>query len=410
MDILFISCHSIWKIYGGRENSLNNRVSAIVNDGNNVDIFYFNYLEDYGAPKVSVTEHYCKGKISNFEIFTNLIKCLFCLTIPFQSSLFLSNERKKELVKLLKTKKYDCIILDMIRLAPLQKLIRKNSNASIIMDLDDLISKRYFTNKGIMGQLESKNRFISRIMNSIFGKLITKIEHNRLFKLEKLSVKKFDYVTLISIKETQELISLTKSNNVIYFPMLIIDQAFDFPKEYKYTKRIVLGFAGLLKTPANRKSLEYVLDSIIPNLTFDFVFKIIGKVDKSLKEKYESNNIVFTGYVDDFKKELRTIDIFLCPMVYGTGIKTKILEAMAAGLPVLTNSVGVEGMFVVNKKDVIIIDDTREIINCLNSLNMDFEYLGKIAKNGNEYVNNYHSKNIFLETFYKIVEGEKKIK
>ena len=58
MNILFISCHLVWKVNGGRENSLNNRISTIVNDGNSVDIFYFNYSNDYGDPKVSVNEYY----------------------------------------------------------------------------------------------------------------------------------------------------------------------------------------------------------------------------------------------------------------------------------------------------------------------------------------------------------------
>ncbi len=405
MNILFVSCHTIWKTIGGRENSLNNRITTIVDSGYNVDVLYFNNSDDYGVCKVNINEYYCKKKISFIEKTFNLFKCFFMRNIPFQSALYIGRNQKKELKRLLKQKTYDFIFVDMARLAPLVTRIRKYSGAKLIIDLDDLISRRYNSNKGIMGQAEKDNRFINKIVNSFIGDFLVRMERKRLVRLERKIPSLFDCVTLISIKETKELAKITQKNNIYYFPMMISDNAFATPIILKKKKSIVIGFAGLLATPANNLSLVYILNDILPRLNFDFTFKVIGKVNESFRKKYESDKIVFTGFVDDFKSELRTLDLFLCPMVFGTGIKTKILEAMAAGIPVLTNSIGAEGLFVNSGHEIIIEDEIDRIINCLNDIYNEPEKLNIISISGNDYVKKYHSKNVFLNSFNNIISS-----
>ena len=48
--------------------------------------------------------------------------------------------------------------------------------------------------------------------------------------------------------------------------------------------------------------------------------------------------------MDDVASELSRHRAFVAPMVEGTGVKTKVLEAMAAGLPVVTTTAGVRGL------------------------------------------------------------------
>ena len=53
-------------------------------------------------------------------------------------------------------------------------------------------------------------------------------------------------------------------------------------------------------------------------------------------------------------------------IIYGSGIKTKILEAMAMQLPVITNDVGAEGLDVENKKHLIIENNSRKIADLVD--------------------------------------------
>ena len=67
--------------------------------------------------------------------------------------------------------------------------------------------------------------------------------------------------------------------------------------------------------------------------------------------EFDTNKIVhFSGKVSDLRGEVKKGMVFLAPIAYGTGIKTKILEAMAMEMPVVTNSVGAEGIPGVNGK------------------------------------------------------------
>lgn len=62
-------------------------------------------------------------------------------------------------------------------------------------------------------------------------------------------------------------------------------------------------------------------------------FRAIGKCTNDVKNALQ--NIRFTGYVQNLSEELAKSDIYLCPIISGAGIKNKLLEASAIGLPII---------------------------------------------------------------------------
>jgi glycosyltransferase involved in cell wall biosynthesis len=142
-----------------------------------------------------------------------------------------------------------------------------------------------------------------------------------------------------------------------------------------------------------------ICSRIIPKLDKDTKYFVMGKCPDSIKERFKSDNIVFLGFVDDIRSVVMSTDIYLCPMVYGTGIKTKIIEAMAMGIPVVTNSIGAEGLNVTNGKELYICDSDEEIIECTNTLlaNDDLRrQMGDLAKN---FVEEHHTWDKVYEAF-----------
>ena len=100
-------------------------------------------------------------------------------------------------------------------------------------------------------------------------------------------------------------------------------------------------FVGNMATPANADSVRYIIDQVLPNSRMIKNIVFVGKCPESLREEYEKNEkVFFTGKVDDLRMYVEGGMVFLAPIAYGTGIKTKILEAMAMGMPVFTNSIG----------------------------------------------------------------------
>ena len=54
--------------------------------------------------------------------------------------------------------------------------------------------------------------------------------------------------------------------------------------------------------------------------------------------------IVVTGWVEDIRPYLAKARVFVCPNRLGSGMRGKILQAMAAGVPVAATTVGAEGI------------------------------------------------------------------
>ena len=102
----------------------------------------------------------------------------------------------------------------------------------------------------------------------------------------------------------------------------------------------------------------------------DTIFTVIGGGASDKLLSYSSSNVVFTGRVDDVRNYLAHSKVFVCPMTFGSGIKTKNLEAMAMGLPVITTTIGAENINAVNGVDWFVEDKYSEFANCiLNILN-----------------------------------------
>lgn len=405
MKILFVSCHKLWNPQGGQENMVLNRLKAFINDDNSADVFYYGNSESNNVQNSRVFNNNFFGKKTNiFSKVFNIVRKIFSRHFPLQSCLFISIGNNKKLKKIIRSNNYDVVVVEMIRLAPLYKFLKKNTNSKLVLELDDIISKRYkIQSNNLLGQTSNENKFFNKLLSfSFIRKIICEIEYNKLQCSEIFYSKCYDEVFLINKCEAEELSNAT-NRNISWLPCVIDDDMFlDFNYSKYNNEKIVLGFAGLLLTPANMASLENIIDNILPKLNFTFVFKVIGKAPDFLIKRYKNNeNIVFTGFVDDFKRELSEIIIFLCPMAFGTGIKTKILEAMACCVPVITNSVGSYGIFA-NDNELIVIDDNEEIANFINENISNNVYFERIAFSGRNFIKNNFSRNIFLDKAYKI--------
>ncbi len=74
------------------------------------------------------------------------------------------------------------------------------------------------------------------------------------------------------------------------------------------------------------------------------------------------------GYVPDLEPYYQQAAIFIAPLLAGSGIRVKILEAMARGIPVVTTPIGAEGLDVENRKHLIVVSDPREFAACVQEL------------------------------------------
>jgi glycosyltransferase involved in cell wall biosynthesis len=110
-----------------------------------------------------------------------------------------------------------------------------------------------------------------------------------------------------------------------------------------------LAFLGTLGYPPNADAVLHFCREVLPRVQRehpDVRFQIIG--DGASSELSLACRAVpgveFLGFVPDVLEVLRRATVFVCPMRQGTGIKVKLLEAMACGLPIVASPVAVEGV------------------------------------------------------------------
>lgn len=102
-----------------------------------------------------------------------------------------------------------------------------------------------------------------------------------------------------------------------------------------------LVFLGNMNHPPNEAAVEYWASEIAPLLPNRPRLLVFGAASDRIEDRWES--IEVGGWVPDLRDAFRGAGVFAAPLTYGAGTKGKILEAAAAGVPIVTTSIGAEG-------------------------------------------------------------------
>lgn len=352
--VLFITTRLFWPADSGRKVSLYYYCKGL-SEYCGFEVHLYSFLEN-GQKTDDIDDH--PDFISSVTPASPVCKATKVLNLmskslmqgwPLQCSLYYSRKNVRRIKALCDKLEPDIIITDMIRLAPYIKAFAKRKCLKI-SDLDDMLSLRYSrqAENADSGSNITGNYAMSAAGDRLLGssrikRMILRSESKRVRKAEIKYANIYDKTIFVSDKETEKLNRLCGFDKA-YTVRLGVDYDYYAEPLDIDTERGTLAFLGNMNVSANADSLAFIIKNILPKLNFDYKFHIVGTVPDALMQKYARSNIVFHGRVDDVRKIIRRCKLFLSPIVYGTGIKTKILEAMAMGVPVITNSIGAEGI------------------------------------------------------------------
>lgn len=117
---------------------------------------------------------------------------------------------------------------------------------------------------------------------------------------------------------------------------------------------------------------------------------------EEIKKLHDGKRIIVTGTVGKINDYIQNCGVCVASLRIGSGIKGKIIEAMANGRPVVTTPVGAEGMDLVHGEQVLIADSAAEFARHVISLIEDPDLFNRIASNGRAFVEKNHT----FETTY----------
>ena len=150
---------------------------------------------------------------------------------------------------------------------------------------------------------------------------------------------------------------------------------------------------------------------LIKNQIPDAKIEVIGKWSHEGQTQMPNHqDIIFTGFVKNLTPAL-TNKIMIVPVWIGSGIRTKILAAWGAACPVVTTTVGVEGLPGESNNHFITADTEILFANACIKLSQDLKAQNRITKNGLDLVQTHYSlngvKNTRLNIYNELIQSTK---
>jgi glycosyltransferase involved in cell wall biosynthesis len=173
-----------------------------------------------------------------------------------------------------------------------------------------------------------------------------------------------------------------------------VDVEFYRPLPMNLQKKNVLFLGNMSYEPNSDGSLYFCLKLLplikkqIPQCTFFIVGKNPSEAILNLSD---GENVIVTGYVDDPMPYYRRCDICVVPLRAGGGSRLKILEAMAVGRPVVSTSIGCEGLDAKNDQHILIADNPEEFAKKTIQLLTDEALYNRLVQQGRGLVEEKYS-------------------
>lgn len=214
--------------------------------------------------------------------------------------------------------------------------------------------------------------------------------------LEKMAYRFADVVLAVSEKERDFLASYGVEQNIIKVIPNGVDTRVFKPlpatthvrNRCDLKNKFTIVFVGNMEYLPNQEAVHAIATKIAPKIQKEISnakFLIVGRTPGEM-ELPNLPDLTFTGVVPKVTEILAASDIAIAPLFHGTGTRLKILEYFASGLPVVSTTVGAEGLDVEDGVNVVIADDMDKFVMKMIELLKDKSLSKKLGKAARELV------------------------
>lgn len=285
---------------------------------------------------------------------------------------FFSPDFDRRLVELLKEDDYDIVHLESLFMTPYINSIRLNSSAKIVLrshNLEHLIWERLANSTGN----KAKKMYLKHLAS-------------KLKKYELKTINEVDGIATISNEDTERFTGLNCQKPMVTIPFGIDIEDYPYVKRAT-SKRNSLYHIGAMNWEPNKEAVNWFLDEIWPKVVdSDLTFHLAGREFPSYLSEIADAKLKIHGEVDSAVAFTQENDIMVVPLLSGSGMRIKIIEAMALGKAVISTSVGIEGIHAKHNEHVIIADTAEEFAKEIKELIAHPEKVVEIGENARKMV------------------------
>ncbi|HMJ34647.1 MAG TPA: glycosyltransferase [Baekduia sp.] len=279
----------------------------------------------------------------------------------------------------------DVVVADTVRTVA----IATGTGAPVVADLDDLLSDRYaqLLRRGsgganVLGYYAESLPGPLRPPAGAVARRVLGLEARVLRRREALVARSVAAVSLVGAPEAAE---LQRRAGV---PVDCLPMSVPIPTEPADVAAQPCAsalFVGGLDYHPNFEAVAWFADAVLPVARAalpDFELHVVGHCPADVAAElggHDRPGLVLRGYVDDLAAEQRAHRAFVAPIRSGTGVKTKVVEAMAAGLPVVSTRLGIDGTGAVDGEHCLLGDTPQALVAGLVRLAQDAAEAARIG-------------------------------
>jgi sugar transferase (PEP-CTERM/EpsH1 system associated) len=300
-----------------------------------------------------------------------LIRAFF-LNIPFQVGYFYQFWINKAIQRELKKLNPDYIFCQLIRSSEYVKNYHLCPKTIDYMDaLSKGMERRYESEKGIL-------------------KSVYKLEFQRLTQYERHIFDFFEHHVIISEQDSKYILHPEKHK--IQWIQNGVDERFFSIEKTPIQHRIL--FTGNMSYAPNVDAAKFLVNQVLPiiNQSMKNVSICISGANPNAEiRKLASNSVQITGWVDDIADSYKKAQVFVAPMLLGSGLQNKLLEAMACGVPCITTPLANNALQAKENEEILLANTAEEFANRILFLFNNASIAEDLALKGQNFIRNqYH--------------------
>ncbi|HXG37178.1 MAG TPA: glycosyltransferase [Bacteroidota bacterium] len=349
---------------------------------------------EYVSPLSEVCAEIHLVSLPRWKSFFNCVVAMF-QNIPFQVAYYRSREMRRVIDRVVNQTKPDLIHTHLIRMA--QYTAHRKSYPRVL-DMTDAVSL-------YLARLSGHHR--NPVIRAIVG-----VELKRMLSYESI-IAQFDRTLVCSSNDRDVLLQ--------HIPLARIDLLYNGvdletfsingtlrPDPY----RIIL--TGNMSYYPNADGAKFFVREIFPHIRQqvpEAKLYIVGQDPPRSVKALASDHVVITGFVPDIRLEYLKSAVAVSPIRFGAGTLNKILEPLALGVPVVSTSIGIDGLGLTMGEDILVADKPQEFAQHVVQLLTNGQSRERVAGSAAEKVRTRFSWDRLtrdLEQIYETIVNEQK--
>jgi glycosyltransferase involved in cell wall biosynthesis len=234
------------------------------------------------------------------------------------------------------------------------------------------------------------------------------LEARALRRFERKALRDVDSVIAISKADAEGLRELSRIDSVVVPPFVEVG-----PPRVESTQAPALGYIGHLGWQPNTYGLDWFCSEVwplvrerVPNATLTIAgpgLRTGPDGSLTVPTKWSQPGIKTVGFVNDLEDVYRATLALVAPVLGGSGVRMKLLEAMRAGMPTVTTTDGAAGLDVADGREMLVADSPAAFAVNVARVLSDRSLRERLRAGGYAYLDAHHSQMVVRKSLERAV-------